>query len=99
MKLISNKILSITCSLLLLCGVSSCYDTVLEYEDTTVINSSDGSVSSDTLSTSQEAEFMLRTVQTQVVSAAVHLYQMQYTLHIIDYSGYMTIPHSFDGNM
>lgn len=99
MKLISNKILSITCSLLLLCGVSSCYDTVLEYEDTTVINSSDGSVSSDTLSTSQEAEFMLRTVQTQVVSAAVHLYQMQYTLHIIDYAGYMSIPHSFDGNM
>ena len=77
MKLISNKILSITCSLLLLCGVSSCYVTVLEYEDTTVINSSDGSVSSDTLSTSQEAEFMLRTVQTQVVSAAVHLYKMQ----------------------
>lgn len=86
-------------SLLLLAGMVSCYDTVLEFDDTTVINTSDGSVSADSLSTIEEATGMIRNVQRQVISGPVHAYQNQETEYLIDFAGYMSNPHNFDGRL
>lgn len=99
MKNIINKLAGITLSLLVMAGMSSCYDTVLEFDDTTVINSEDGSVSSDSLSTIEEATGMIRNVQTQVISGPVHAYQNQETEYLIDFAGYMSNPHNFDGRL
>ncbi len=99
MKNIINKLAGIALSLLVMAGMSSCYDTVLEFDDTTVINSEDGSVSSDSLSTIEEATGMIRNVQTQVISGPVHAYQNQETEYLIDFAGYMSNPHNFDGRL
>lgn len=99
MKNIINKLAGIALSLLVMTGMSSCYDTVLEFDDTTVINSEDGSVSSDSLSTIEEATGMIRNVQTQVISGPVHAYQNQETEYLIDFAGYMSNPHNFDGRL
>lgn len=99
MKQIVKVLTGVTFSLLFLAGMSSCYDTVLEFDDTTVINTEDGSVSADSLSTIEEATGMIRNVQTQVISGPVHLYQYQETLYLIDFAGYMSNPHNFDGRL
>lgn len=99
MKNTMNKLAFIVFSLMVLAGMSSCYDTVLEFDDTTVINNPDGSASADSLSTIQEAVGMIRNVQRQVISGPVHAYQNQETEYLIDFAGYMSNPHNFDGRL
>lgn len=88
-------------SLILAGSMSSCYDTVLEYEgNTSTINSEDGTSSSEgELASADIAVGFLRTAQMRVVDSREHKYQYQRSFASDDYAGYMSSPHSFDNRL
>lgn len=74
---------------------ASCYEGVLEYENTGSVNTDGGY--SDSLETRDLCVKFLREGQQRVIDARMHKYQYQFSLHIDDYAGYMSVPHNFEG--
>lgn len=83
--------------LLISISLSSCYDTMLEYDQDGVINN-EGSYS-DSLSSADLCVKFLRSGQLLLIDSRMHKYQYQNSLHVDDYAGYMSCPHNFSGRL
>lgn len=94
-KLLIGTILSLSV------GLSSCYDTALEYDgNANSIKSDDGTGSDEGFLASPDiAVGFLRTAQFRVIDSREHKYQYQCSFIGDDPVGYMSSPHSFDGRL
>lgn len=80
-------------------ALTSCYDSVLDYEGNASEVKSDGSSSSGSLSSVDDAVGFLRSAQMQVIDTREHKYQYQKSFIADDIVGYMSSPHNFDGRL
>lgn len=79
-------------------GLSSCYDSMLDYEGNAGEIKTDGnSSSSGVLANVDQAVGFLREAQMLVIDAREHKYQYQRSFISDDAAGYMSVPHNFDG--
>lgn len=96
MNLFSKNIylpIALCCTL----SFSSCYESMLDYEQDGQIST--GGSYSETLDKPEYCVAFLREGQMRVIDTRMHKYQFQTTLHIDEYAGYMSNPHSFDGRL
>lgn len=81
-------------------SLSSCYDSMLDYEGNASDIQTDGnSSSSGTLASVDQAVGFLREAQMLVIDAREHKYQYQRSFISDDVAGYMSAPHNFDGRL
>lgn len=79
-------------------GLSSCYDSMVDYEgNASDIQTGGSSSSSGTLANVEQAVGFLREAQMLVIDAREHKYQFQKTFTSDEPAGYMSTPHNFDG--
>lgn len=79
-------------------GLTSCYDSMVDYEGNASDIQTDGSSSSSgTLASVDQAVGFLREAQMLVIDAREHKYQFQVTFTSDEPAGYMALPHNFDG--
>lgn len=80
--------------------LSSCYDSMVDYEGNAGEIKGDGSSSSSgTLASVDQAVGFLRQAQMLVIDAREHKYQYQKNFTSDDVAGYMSSPHNFDGRL
>lgn len=80
-------------------SVTSCYDDLLTFnEENNATGTGTGEYATE-LKSGEEIQGYLIEAEERVIDDREHKYQYQFSLHLDDFAGYMSLPHNFEGRI